>query len=158
MIFKPANLKNGEHELLVQANDATGNSSGKTDYSVKFKVITEQSISSFLPYPNPFTSSASFVYTLTGDKSPENVRIRIYSVSGSLVKEITERELGNLKIGTHVTDYKWDGTDIYGNRLGNGVYLYQVTIKDALGKTWEDYKSKADNYFDNGFGKIVLLR
>ncbi len=158
LIFKPLNLKNGEHELLVQAKDATGNASGKSDFGVKFKVITEQTISSFLPYPNPFTSSASFVYTLTGDKTPENVRIRIYSVSGSLVKEITERELGNLKIGTHVTDYKWDGTDMYGNKLGNGVYLYQVIIKDEAGKSWEDYPNKSDNYIENGFGKIVILR
>jgi hypothetical protein len=94
LIFKPLNLINGEHELLVQAKDATGNASGNSDYSVKFKVITEQSISSFLPYPNPFTSSASFVYTLTGDKMPEHIRVRIYSVSGTLVKEITERGVG----------------------------------------------------------------
>lgn len=158
LIFKPLNLINGEHELLVQAKDATGNASGNSDYSVKFKVITEQSISSFLPYPNPFTSSASFVYTLTGDKMPEHIRVRIYSVSGTLVKEITERELGNMKIGTHVTDYKWDGTDMYGNKLGNGVYLYQVVCKDAFGGEWKSFENQSDNFMDKGFGKIVILR
>ena len=158
LIFKPSNLKSGEYQMLVQAKDASGNASGKSDYTVRFKIITEKSISGFLPYPNPFTTSAGFVYTLTGDQTPENVRVRIYSVSGNLVKEITERDLGSLKIGTHVTDYKWDGTDMYGNKLGNGVYLYQVIIKDDAGKHWEDYQSKSDNYIENGFGKIVILR
>ena len=98
------------------------------------------------------------MYTLTGDQSPEHVRIRIYSVSGQLVKEITEQDLGILKIGTHQTDYRWDGTDMYGNRLGNGVYLYQVIIKNNAGQSWDEYQSKADNFMDKGFGKIVILR
>lgn len=158
IIFRPQALQNGEHSLLVQARDESGNQSGSTDYKVRFNVITEKTVSSFLPYPNPFTSSTCFVYTLTGDQSPEHVRIRIYSVSGQLVKEITEQDLGILKIGTHQTDYRWDGTDMYGNRLGNGVYLYQVIIKNNAGQNWDSYQSKADNFMDRGFGKIVILR
>ncbi|HNG14126.1 MAG TPA: FlgD immunoglobulin-like domain containing protein, partial [Saprospiraceae bacterium] len=111
-----------------------------------------------LPYPNPFSTAMGFVYTLTGDRTPEHVRIRIYSVSGSLVKEITEQELGILRVGTHVTDYKWDGTDMYGNKLANGVYLYQVVIKDDAGKQWDSYTSKADDFLQHGFGKLVILR
>jgi hypothetical protein len=63
-----------------------------------------------------------------------------------------------MKIGTHVTDYKWDGTDMYGNKLGNGVYLYQVVCKDAFGGEWESFENQSDNFMDKGFGKIVILR
>ena len=37
------------------------------------------------------------------------------------------------EIGTHQSDFVWDGTDDYGDRLANGVYLYQVIVRDALG-------------------------
>lgn len=158
IVYKPNQLDDGEYELLVQAKDASNNPSGKSDYKIRFKVINQRSVSSFLPYPNPFSTSAGFAYTLTGDQTPEHVRIRIYSVSGSLVREITEQELGVLRIGTHITDYKWDGTDMFGNRLANGVYLYQVTIKDNTGRQWDEFDSKANDFMQSGFGKIVILR
>lgn len=158
LIYKPLDLKDGEHELLIQAKDASDNAAGKTDYKTRFKVIQEKSVSSFLPYPNPFSNSMQFVYTLTGDQSPDHIRIRIFTISGSLVKEITEQDLGILKIGTHRTDYTWDGRDDYGNKLANGVYLYQVIIKDNSGREWKSYNTKADNYMDQGFGKLVILR
>ncbi|HNL29849.1 MAG TPA: C25 family cysteine peptidase [Saprospiraceae bacterium] len=157
-IYKPAELKDGEYELLVQAKDASNNASGQSDFKIRFRVINQKSVSGFLPCPNPFSTAMGFVYTLTGDRTPEHVRIRIYSVSGSLVKEITEQELGILRVGTHVTDYKWDGTDMYGNKLANGVYLYQVVIKDDAGKQWDSYTSKADDFLQHGFGKLVILR
>ena len=33
-------------------------------------------------------------------------------------------ELGAIHIGRNITDYKWDGTDMYGQALANGVYIY----------------------------------
>ncbi len=158
LIYKPQELGNGEHELLVQAKDASDNTAGKTDYQTRFNVIREKTVSSFLPYPNPFSNSLRFIYTLTGDQSPEHIRIRIFTISGTLVKEINEQDLGILKIGTHKTDYSWDGRDTYGNKLVNGVYLYQLIIKDNAGNEWKSYNTKADNYINQGLGKMVILR
>lgn len=158
MTYTPKHLADGAYELLVQAMDASGNTSGKLDYKIHFKIVNKSNISNFLPYPNPFSTGTQFVYTLTGDHTPEHIRIRIFSISGILVKEVSEQDLGTLKIGTHRTDYTWNGTDTYGNRLANGVYLYQVIIKDNQGKEWENYQNTSDKYFDQGFGKLVILR
>jgi flagellar hook assembly protein FlgD len=117
-------------------------------------------ISNMFNYPNPFTSSTAFVFTLTGSQIPQNLRIQILTISGKVVKEITKDELGPLRIGKNITEYKWDGTDQYGNRLANGVYLYRV-ITNLNGKRLDKYvdqNENTDKYFNNGYGKMYLMR
>ncbi len=156
--LRPVLLQDGEYQLLVQAQDATGNASGSFDYKIRFKVITKSMISNVLNYPNPFTTSTRFVYTLTGSEPPQRYKIQIMTVSGRIVKELTQDELGTLKVGTHQTDYAWDGTDEFGDPLAKGIYLYRVLVQDGNGKEWEKYESGADAFIKNGYGKMVLLR
>ncbi|MBK7697238.1 MAG: hypothetical protein IPJ39_00190 [Saprospiraceae bacterium] len=59
-------LKEGDYTLYVQGKDATGNKSGVNPRSVQFKVIEKQSVSNILNYPNPFSTSTQFIFTLTG--------------------------------------------------------------------------------------------
>jgi flagellar hook assembly protein FlgD len=84
------------------------------------------------------------------------------------VKELNKDDLGHINIGSNITDVVWDGTDQYGDRLSNGVYLYTVTIKsngEELTQISSDNVSndlnadKANNnLFKHHTGKIVLLR
>lgn len=156
--ISPSFLKDGTYQLLVQAQDVTGNASGQFDYKVAFKVITKSMISNVLNYPNPFTTSTRFVYTLTGSEPPERFKLQIMTVSGRVVRELTQDELGMLKVGTHQTDYAWDGTDEFGDPLAKGVYLYRVLVQDGNGKEWDKYETGADAFVKNGYGKMVLLR
>ena len=156
--FKPEFEEDGVYQLLVQAEDASGNQSGEVDYKVNFEVINKSMISNVLNYPNPFSTSTQFVYTLTGSEIPEYFKIQIMTVSGKIVKEITQDEIGPLKIGTHRTDYRWDGTDDYGARLANGVYLYRVITKKSFGEDYESYNTGTNDLFKNGFGKMVIMR
>jgi flagellar hook assembly protein FlgD len=114
-------------------------------------------ISNVLNYPNPFSTSTQFVYTLTGH-SPEFFKLQIMTIAGRIVKEIDQSEMGELKVGTHRTDYTWDGTDEYGDRLANGIYLYRIVAEDANGQKYDTYNTAADSYFKNDFGKMVILR
>lgn len=155
--FKPVFNVDGIYQLIVQAQDRTGNSSGNIDYKVSFEVVTESMISHVLNYPNPFTTSTQFVFTLTGNRVPDDLRIQIYTVSGRLVREITKEELGNLRMGLNRTDFRWDGTDQFGDRLANGVYLYRV-IATMDGEEMDNYYTPAIQYIKNGFGKMVLMR
>ena len=156
--LRPTFLDDGLYELIVQSEDATGNQSGDIDYKVKFEVINRQAISKILNYPNPFSTSTQFVYTLTGNRSPDYFKIQIMTVSGRIVREITQDEIGPLKIGTHRTDYRWDGTDEYGGRLANGVYLYRVIAKDENGNNFDEHDTNTNQFFKQGFGKMVIMR
>ncbi len=148
----------GIYELTVEAKDATGNSAGTYDYKTHFEVINQAMISNVFNYPNPFSTQTQFVFTLTGADLPDFMKIQIMTVSGKVIREITQDELGPLHIGKNITDYRWDGTDEYGDRLGNGVYLYRVVTRKLDGELYEDYDTKTDQYFKHGIGKMVILR
>lgn len=158
--FNPAFLEDGEYELIVSGKDRSGNESGQLEYKVIFSIINKPMISNLLNYPNPFTTSTAFVFTVTGSEVPQNLRIQILTITGKVVREITKEELGPIHIGRNITEYKWDGTDQYGQKLANGVYLYRF-ITNLNGKSLEKYKQSGDNtdkYFNNGYGKMYLMR
>jgi hypothetical protein len=150
-------LPNGIYTLSVQGRDQTNASAGTQNYEVKFTVINESRISNVYPYPNPITSKAKFVFTVTGQELPRNMKIQIMTLTGRVVREIFMSELGPLHIGNNMTDYAWDGTDQYGDRLANGTYLYRVAIDDPT-NDFKKFTTAGDQAFKNDWGKLVLLR
>ena len=149
-----------EYVLIVSGKDASGNQSGNTQYRVTFRVISKPMISNLLNYPNPFTTSTAFVFTITGSEVPQNMKIQILTITGKIVREITREELGPLHIGRNITDFKWNGTDQYGQRLANGVYIYRF-ITQLNGQKMDKYKADGDNtdkFFNNGYGKMYLMK
>jgi hypothetical protein len=158
--FNPVFPEDGEYELIVTGKDKSDNAAGNIEYRVAFVVINKPMISNMLNYPNPFTTSTAFVFTITGSEVPQNIKIEIMTITGKIVREITKNELGTLHIGRNITEFKWDGTDQYGQKLANGVYLYRV-VTNLNGKMLDKYRSEADKtdkYFNNGYGKMVLIR
>ena len=156
VIFKPTFTEDGEYSLRVQARDKSNNESGDVDYRIGFEVINKSTITNLMNYPNPFSTSTRFVFVLTGSKVPDNMQIQIMTVSGKIVKNIFMYELGPIRIGRNVTEYAWDGRDMYGDKLANGVYLYRV-ITRLDGQEIEHRSTSADSYFKQGFGKMVIL-
>jgi hypothetical protein len=147
----------GEYKLRVQAQDRSQNSSGSLDYLIGFEVINKSTITNIMNYPNPFTTSTRFVFTLTGSEIPAIFKIQIMTITGKVVREIHKDELGPLNIGRNISEFAWDGTDTYGDRLANGLYLYHV-ITQINAQEIEHRESSADGYFKKGFGKMYLLK
>lgn len=157
IIYNPTFEEDGEYQLRVQAKDASNNESGSFDYNIAFEVINKSTITDVFNYPNPFSTATRFVFTLTGVELPDDFRIQILTVTGKLVKEIRLAELGPINIGRNITEYAWDGNDMYGDRLANGVYFYQIITK-INGQSIEKRETGADKYFKKGFGKMYLMR
>ena len=104
-----------------------------------------------------FSTSTRFVFTLTGSEEPDEIIIQILTVSGRVVREISEDQLGRVYIGRNITEYAWDGTDEFGDPLANGVYLYTVKAQIS-GEEILRLESGADKHFKRGFGKMYLMR
>jgi len=155
--FTPKNLTDGIYTLRVNGEDASGNRAGIEPYQVNFEVITESSVTNVLPYPNPFSGSTRFVFTLTGSEVPQEMKIQIMTVAGKVVREITQDELGPIRIGNNISQYAWNGTDEFGDKLANGVYLYRVVMK-LNGDEIKHRATKADKAFKKGYGKLYILR
>lgn len=157
IVMHPNFEADGLYTLFVSANDKSGNNSGELSYSVDFEIINKPSITHLLNYPNPFSTSTQFVFTLTGRELPDYMKIQILTVTGKIVREIGQEELGPLRIGINRTEYAWDGHDEYGDQLANGVYLYRVITKKD-GQDYEMRSTRNDYMFRQGFGKMYLMR
>lgn len=155
--FNPNFTQNGVYELMVTATDRTGNKFATDEYRIRFEIINESLVSNVLNYPNPFSTNTQFVFTLTGSEIPQFFKIQIMTVSGRVVREITQEELGSIHIGQNVTEFKWDGSDEFGDPLANGVYLYRVVTR-LDGQQLNSYDVGTDQYFKKGIGKMYIMR
>lgn len=156
-LYLPEKLQDGIYTLKLRSKDASGNYNQTSDYVISFEVINEQTISNFLPYPNPFTTSMKFVFQVTG-KIPDNIKIQIMTVSGKIVREIFKSELGPIQIGNNISTFTWDGTDQFGDRLANGVYFYNVIVENNDKSAVKHRANQTDAFFKKNFGKIYLMR
>jgi hypothetical protein len=157
ILYRPAFTVDGKYQLSVMASDRSNNASGDHELKVNFEVINRSTITEVLNYPNPFTTNTRFVFTVTGTEPPTYMKIQIMTVTGRVVREIGINELGTLRVGRNITDFAWDGTDQFGDRLARGVYLYRV-IAQLNGQDIELRETGASPYFTKGFGKMYLLR
>ena len=138
---------NGSHTLQVSAEDANGNVS--KPISVDFTVRSDFSLKIYGAYPDPFVFQTLIAFEVTSANPIDGVEVKIYTVSGRLVKTIRypsnnpQETVGLLQGGTGsptAVGYHeawWDGTDTYGNQVANGVYFYKISVSSG-GKTLED--------------------
>lgn len=147
----PGPLEDGIYTLRVANEDSA------EPYEITFEVINESQITNFYPYPNPFSTSVRFVFTVTGMEVPDEIKIQIMTVTGKVVREILQNELGPIRIGNNLTEYAWDGKDEFGDQLANGVYIYRVLVRKN-GQFMEHRPTAGDKAFKKGYGKMYLLR
>ncbi len=129
-------LEPGEHKLKFKAWDVYNNSS---EEYLDFVVAEAEnlSIDRLLNYPNPFTTHTDFWFEHNQAGQDLDVLIRIFTVSGKLVKTI---EASFTADGYRAGPFAWDGTDDFGNRIGRGVYVYCVKLRSSSGEVAEKFE------------------
>ena len=79
-------------------------------------------------YPNPFAYKTTFTFQ-QNLASPINVKIKIYTIAGRLIKVIQEDSIFEKFVKVN-----WDGRDEDGNSIANGTYLYKLIVETVNGK------------------------
>lgn len=142
VLYPFTNLSTGQHTLKMKAWDILNNSSeDNTEFIVAS--TAKLALQHVFNYPNPFTTNTQFMFEHNRPGEELNVMIQIFSVSGKLIKTI-QQDL--VSTGYRVDDIKWNGLDDFGDKIGRGVYVYKVHVRDAEGNT------------ANQFQKLVVLR
>ncbi|MCW8810108.1 MAG: T9SS type A sorting domain-containing protein, partial [Ignavibacteriaceae bacterium] len=100
-----------------------------------FLVSNEAKLLYVYNYPNPTNGETYFTFKLT--QIPEEIRIKIFTIAGRLVKEL---KYNSADLKYDFNKLYWDGRDEDGDVLGNGVYLYKVIMK--AGDKTEDITQK----------------
>jgi len=133
--FAP-DLPNGTYRLQVTATDTSENT---TKLDTIFTLDEAVNISDAFNVPNPVEDGKTF-FTYKLVQPSDKVTIKIYTVSGRLIKTISDAsaERGN-------NETFWDGRDETGIRCANGVYLYRVI-------------AKTQNSSVEKIGKLAILR
>ncbi|MBX9782884.1 MAG: type IX secretion system sortase PorU [Chitinophagaceae bacterium] len=128
--FQLPKLEPGQHSLKIKVWDVANNSS---DLQLDFVVVkdAELKLERVYNYPNPFTTRTTFMFEHNRPGDNLLVTLRIFTVSGKLVKSIY-RTINNA--GNRSFEIDWDGTDDFGSKIGRGVYIYQLDVKDSKGK------------------------
>ena len=117
--FEP-NLPNDEYQLQVLATDTSENTLESQIY--RFHLEEPVSITHLLNVPNPIRTNTVFTYNLA--QAPDQVTVKIYTVSGRLIRTIED---ASARRGYNETD--WDARDENSERLANGVYFYKVIVE-----------------------------
>jgi hypothetical protein len=125
------NLSKGTYYITLECHDVNGN---EENLEIEFIVNNEFNVEKFGNYPNPVKTATvnpnnsgrtRFTYVLTDDA--DKVNIKIYTVSGRLIK--TFKDIPS-SVGYHEyprTILGWDCRDKEGYFLANGVYFYRIT-------------------------------
>ena len=123
-------LEEGEHQLKVKVWDVYNNSSEEI---LDFMVAESEklAIKNLLNYPNPFTNQTAFYFDHNRPNELLETMIQVFTVTGKLVKTIHATINSD---GFRSEPIHWDGLDDFGDKLGRGVYLYQLRIKTLDGE------------------------
>ena len=117
--FEP-DLANDDYQIQVLATDVNENAAESPLY--RFRLDEPVEITNVLNAPNPVRTNTAFTYNLV--QIPDRVTIKIYTVSGRLI-----RTLEDASARRHYNETYWDGRDENGVRLANGIYFYRVIVE-----------------------------
>lgn len=140
-------IEPGLHTLRVKGWDIANNSGeGYTEFVVADNA--EIALEHVLNYPNPFTTNTEFQFEHNLAGQMLRVEVRVFTVSGKLVKTISKDIFAE---GNRMTGIQWDGTDDFGDKIGRGVYLYKISV----GNISDD---NVANSASSKFEKLVILK
>ena len=137
--YKVSDAALGDHKIAVKAWDVFNNPSLQVSY---FTVVNsgEVVLKDVVNYPNPFSTNTTFIFQ-HNIVEPIDVKIKIYTVAGRLIKVIEEYSV----IDKYVK-IDWDGRDQDGSRIANGTYLYKVIVKSVDGQSSQSVLGKLAVY------------
>jgi hypothetical protein len=133
-VFDPALERNKTYYWKVVGKKADGTEIQSNDI-FSFTCNPPFEISGITNYPNPFDPNKDLKTTIRYklSKDADEVRIRIYDITGALVTELdgTTNGEGQDRWVNKYNDIKWDGRNGRGDLVLNGIYPFEVMARSG---------------------------
>jgi gliding motility-associated-like protein len=97
-----------------------------------------------LPEESKIQLNLPNIFTPNGDGNNDYLKINIQNVSEFIIVVMDAKS--NVVYKSEDVDFKWDGTNLQGDKLPAGNYLYYVTAKDNTGKPVTKYSPLTIKY------------
>ena len=116
--YQSPELEPGTYQVRLTASDVEGNQS---EDEIEFRVHKILQLLKAMNFENPFRHETTITCELTS--AADYVTMKIYSVSGRLVREFEEPASAGFMM------VRWDGRDEDGEEVANGVYYCKIRVK-----------------------------
>ncbi|MBO4488587.1 MAG: type IX secretion system sortase PorU [Bacteroidales bacterium] len=116
----------GKHTVMLRVWDINNNHAEK---ELTYEVVSSEklTLSHVLNYPNPFTTHTDFYFEHNRSGGVFDVQVQIFTISGKLLKTITTTQVLE---GNRSLPISWDGLDDFGDKIGKGVYMYRLRVRN----------------------------
>ncbi len=122
-------LADGLHTIKVKAWDVFNNSAlGYTEFIVAQSA--QIALTNVMSYPNPFFDNTHFAFDHNQPNTDLDIQIQIFDIKGELIKTIKTTVNTN---GYKIEPIEWNGTTDSGAKIGKGLYIYRITVRNPLG-------------------------
>jgi hypothetical protein len=110
-------LEIGDHEFTLYVSGV--------GVARRFQVSDGFELSEVSAYPNPFSDETYIFYSLSQDAA---ATITIYTISGRRIVEARADGFAGYN------EFVWDGRDMAGDRVANGLYIYRIVATSDAGE------------------------
>ncbi|UII33543.1 type IX secretion system sortase PorU [Fulvivirga ulvae] len=140
--FPLNDLETGKHTLILKAWD-TYNNPGEEE--IEFIVGEEGSISltNLRAYPNPFSKNTTITFDHSRSGEDLEINLQIISRSGEIIRDM---DFNMEASKSHIELFKWDGTNISGQKVPGGIYLFKIMVR-----------SMSDGGKNQRYEKLILI-
>ncbi len=134
-----AQIETKEEVKAPKNNPKIETSTSAQNQEPKQNIATEK-----LPEESKLQFKLPNIFTPNGDGNNDYLKLDIANVSEFVIVILDAKS--NVVFKSEDADFKWDGTNLNGDKLPNGNYIYYVTAKDSEGKAVTKYSSLTIKY------------
>lgn len=134
-----AQIETKEEVKAPKNNPKVETSTSSQNQETKQNVATEK-----LPEESKLQFKLPNIFTPNGDGNNDYLKLDIANVTEFVIVILDAKS--NVVFKSEDADFKWDGTNLQGDKLPAGNYIYYVTAKDLEGKAVTKYSSLTIKY------------
>ena len=143
--FALPELSPQRHSFKIKAWD-NANNPAMVEFEATPAPDSRLAVSGVMNWPNPMEENTEFFFELS--ETAEWVELQIFTLAGRMIKSF---RADNMPVGRN-RRFSWDGRDMDGDRVAQGVYIYKITAKGRLGAGMQSTDTMAE-----AFGKLIVL-